>query len=605
MRSDFFSTLRNAVGVLSLVCTATVAHSDPQHAIAMYGEPELPPDFVSLPYANPDAPSGGKMVEANVGSFDSLNPFVQKGRTPWQTRYVIGETLMGRSLDEPFSLYGILAESIETGPNREWVEFVLRPEAEFSDGSPVTVEDVMWSYETLGTEGAGRYRGFWSKIETMEQTGPRSVKFTFNEDNRELALLAGMRPILQKAQFEGVDFAEDGPSMVPITSSPYVVSDFEYGRYVSFRRNPDYWGWDVVPFNKGLYNLDEYRIEYFGDETAAFEAIKTGLVNTTREFNVARWESQYDFAAVQSGEFVKEILTHSRPSGMTGLVMNTRRPQFQDWRVRDALIHAFNFEFVNEAMTGSQQDRITSYWSNSPLGMNHGPAEGRVRDFLMKYEDQLLPGALEGYSLPISDGSERNRSGVSAALAQFEAAGWTIQNGVLANSNGEPFTFEILLRSGASETASIVDMYVEALKRVGITPTVATIDSAEFTERTRANQFDMSYYRVGLSLSPGNEQYLYFGSEQADTGQRNMMGVKSPVVDGLIGEILGATVQSDFRAATHALDRVLMSGRYVIPFYQWNISRIAHDANLHHPEHTPLFGDWPGWQPQVWWYDEN
>ncbi len=587
---------------LSLV--AGLASAQPQHGIAMYGEPALPPDFVSLPYANPDAPTGGSLVQANVGSFDSLNPFVRKGSTPWQLRFLIGESLMGRSLDEPFSLYGILAETIETGPNREWVEFTLREEARFSDGSPVTVEDVMWSYETLGTVGHPRYLGFWDKVDTMEQTGPRSVRFTFNVEDRELALLAGLRPILKKAQWEGVDFAESTTEIVPIMSSPYVIDDFEAGRFISLRRNPDYWGADV-PFRVGTNNIDELRIEFFGDETAAFEAFKVGEVNTNREFNVARWDAQYDFSAAQSGDVVKSVLPHARPSGMTGFVMNTRRDQFADWRVRDAMIQIFNFEFINEAMTGSAQPRITSYWSNSPLGMSNGPAEGRVLEFLEPFAADFVPGTIEGYALPVSDGSERNRAGTAAALAQMEAAGWTVQDGVMKNAAGEPFTFEILLQTGASENQAIIDMYVESLARIGVTPTISVVDSAQVKERTDVYNFDMTYYRVGVSLSPGNEQFGYFGMDAADvTGGRNLMGVKSEAVDAMINRLLTSESQSDFVAAVKALDRVLTAGRFVIPIYQWNISRIAHAKELHYPEYIPIFGDWPGWQPDVWWYEE-
>ncbi|SFS10593.1 peptide/nickel transport system substrate-binding protein [Yoonia litorea] len=593
-----------ALGV-SLGILGTVAAAEPQHGIAMYGDPALPPDFVSLPYANPDAPQGGQIVTANVGTYDSLNPFIRKGRVPWQLRFFLGESLMGRSLDEPFSLYGVLAESIETGPNREWVEFTLRPEARFSDGSPVTVEDVMWSYETLGTVGHPRYRGFWDKIESMEQTGPLSVRFTFNTEDRELALLAGMRPILKKAQWEGVDFAESTTEVVPITSSPYVIDDFEPGRFLSLRRNPDYWGSDI-PFRRGTNNIDEVRLEFFGDETAAFEAFKVGEVNSNREFNVARWEQQYDFPAIQSGDVVKSVLPHARPSGMTGFVMNTRRDVFEDWRVRDAMMHIFNFEFINEAMTGSAQPRITSYWSNSPLGMSDGPAEGRVREFLEPFAAELIPGTLEGYTLPVSDGSERNRAGTAAALAQMEAAGWTVQDGVMSNAEGEPFTFDILLQTGASENQAIVDMFVESLGRIGVTPTISVVDGAQFKERTDVYDFDMTYYRRGVSLSPGNEQYGYYGAESADvTGGRNLMGVRSAAVDAMIGRLLTSESQDDFVAAVKALDRALTAGRYVIPIYQWNISRIAHAKELRYPEYIPIFGDWPGWQPDVWWYESE
>lgn len=605
MTAEFFSTHRTGAAALALVTMTGLAWAEPSHGIAMYGDPALPPDFVSLPYANPDAPTGGRIVTAEVGSFDSLNPYILKGSVPWQLTYFISQSLMGRSLDEPFSLYGVLAETIETGPNREWVEFTLRPEARFSDGSPVTVEDVIWSYETLGTVGHPRYLGFYSKVESIEQTGERSVRLTFNVEDRELALLAGIRPILQKAQWDGVDFAESGLDIIPITSAEYVVSDYEAGRFVELTRNPDYWGNDVVPFMNGVGNLDTVRLEFFGDETSAFEAFKTGEVNSNREFNVARWESQYDFPLVQSGDITLSVLPHERPSGMTGFVMNTRRDVFSDWRVREALITAFNFEFINEAMTGSAQPRITSYFSNSPLGMLPGPAEGRVLEFLERYSDALLPGAIEGYELPVSDGTERNRAGTARALELLEEAGWTVQDGTLKDAGGNDFAFDILLQSGASENQAIIDMYVQSLGRIGISPTVSTVDGAQFKERTDVYDFDMTYFRRGLSLSPGNEQYLYWGAENADSpGGRNLMGARSEAIDGLINLLLTSESGDDFLAATRALDRVLTSGRYVIPIYQWNISRIAHSTNLHYPETLPIFGDWPGWQPDVWWYEE-
>jgi peptide/nickel transport system substrate-binding protein len=598
--------LMGAVALVAAAMLGAAVAAQPSHGIAMYGEPALPPDFAAMPYVNPDAPVGGRIVEANVGSFDSLNPYIRKGNVPWQIRFHLNETLMARSLDEPFTLYGLLAESVETGPNREWVEFTLRPEARFSDGDPVTVEDVIWSFETLGTEGNPRYASLWTAIESIEQTGPRTVRITFNTDNRELALIAGMRPILKKAQWEGIDFAEEGDSLVPIGSAPYVIDDYELGRFVSFRRNPDYWGWGIVPFRTGTYNIDEYRLEFFGDETAAFEAFKAGIVTTQREFNVGRWDSQYDFPAVQQGEIVKSIIPHSRPSGMTGFVMNTRNPIFADWRVREAMIHAFNFEFINDTMTGGAQPRITSYFSNSPLGMTPGaPAEGRVRDFLDEYDD-LPPGALEGYALPVGDGTERNRANIAAALDLFEAAGWTVQDGVLKNGAGEAFTFGILLETGSSENQAIIDIYVQSLERLGITPTIQVVDSAQYKERTDAFEFDMTYFRRALSLSPGTEQYLYWGSAQAQTpGGRNLMGVESAAVDGLVDRLLTSDETEDFYAAAKALDRVLTAGRYVIPIYQWNISRIAHDANLHYPQDIPLFGDWTNWQPDVWWYEEG
>ncbi len=585
--------------------TPHIALSEPAHGIAMYGDPALPPDFVSLPYANAEAPKGGRIVQGEVGSFDSLNPHILKGRVPWQLRFLNYESLMGRSYDEPFTLYGLLAESVETDSERTWVEFTLREEARFSDGTPVTVEDVLWSYETLGTVGHPRYHGSWKKVASAEATGPRSVRFTFNEADRELALIAGLRPILKKAQWEGKDFAESGLDDIPITSAPYVIDDFEAGRFVSLRRNPDYWGKDV-PFRRGMANLDEIRMEFFADGTAMFEAFKAGILTTNRETSVQKWDTQYDFPAVQSGDMVKSVIPHARPTGIRGLVMNTRKPQFEDWRVREAMITAFNFEFINQTINGEEQPRITSYFSNSILGMDQGPATGRVKEFLDPFAADLPPGALEGYALPVSDGSERNRKNIRAALALMEEAGWSLDDGTLKNQAGETFGFDILLSSGATETQQIVDIFKAALERMGIDVSVTSVDSAEYKERTKVFDFDMTWYARGLSLSPGNEQNLYWGSDAADTeGSRNWMGVKSPAAEAMIDRLLTSASQDDFVAAVKALDRVMTSGRYVIPTWHSPISRLAHVKELKYPEALPMYGDWIGFQPDVWWYEEN
>lgn len=602
---DFFRSARPTIlAAIASVGWSGTSLAEPSHGIAMYGDPVLPPDFVSLPYANPNAPKGGRIVQGEVGSFDSLNPHILKGRVPWQLRFLAYESLMGRSYDEPFTLYGLLAESVETGPNREWVEFTLRPEAQFSDGSPVTVEDVLWSYETLGTVGHPRYHGSWNKVASAEAVGERSVRFTFNEPDRELALIMGMRPILKKAQWDGMDFADSGLDIIPISSAPYVIADFEPGRFVSLVRNPDYWGNDVS-FRRGTANLDEIRMEFFGDASVMFEAFKAGELNTMRESNAQKWDTQYDFPAMQSGQMVKSLIPHGRPTGIKGLVMNTRSDKFKDWRVREAMLHAFNFEFINQTLNAGASPRIESYFSNSELGMRDGPAEGRVRALLEPFAGDLLPGALDGYSLPASDGSERNRAGIRTATALLEEAGWTVQDGVMQNAAGTPFTFEIVLSSGANETQQIVDIFVGALSRLGITPTVTPVDSAQLKERTTAFDFDMTWYTRGLSLSPGNEQLLYWGIDAAETqGSRNWMGVKSPAIEAMVNEILNAASREDFVSATRALDRILTTGRYVLPVWYDPVSRLAHSAGLKYPQQTPVYGDWIGFQPDVWWFEE-
>ncbi len=605
MATQFIKKILTSTTVLALCLSGTIAFAEPKHGIAMYGEPDLPPDFVSLPYANPNAPKGGKIISGEGGTFDSLNPFIQKGSVPWQLRFVMAESLMGRSYGEPFTLYGVLAETIEVGPNREWAEFTLREGAKFSDGTPVTVEDVMWSYEKLGTEGHGRYASMWKQIETLEQTGPNSVKFTFNNDNRELALLLGMRPILKKAQWEGKDFTQSGFDQIPIGSSPYVISDFKPGSFVEFKRNPDYWGKDV-PFMRGQANLDAIRWEFFADSSLVIEAFKAGELNTHREFNVQTWDDQYNFPAIERGDVIKSIIPHQRPSGMTGFAMNTRLPQLQDWRVRQALIEAFNFEYINEVQTGSQQSRITSYYSNSVLGMKDGAATGKVAELLAPFADELLPGALEGYEFPQTNGTQNDRKSTRRALGLFEEAGWTVQDGVMKNADGTPFTFEILLQVGDDENQSIIDTYVTALGQLGITPTVTVVDRPQYRERSDRFDFGMTNFRRGLSLSPGNEQKGYWGSEAATTeGSRNIIGIQSKAVDTLIDTMLSSASKEDFLAATHALDRVLTSGRYVIPIYQWNISRVAHTKELKYPETLPIYGDWIGWQPDVWYWEDK
>jgi peptide/nickel transport system substrate-binding protein len=601
--SKIFRWAQGAGIGIALAALGQTAHAD-SHGIAMYGQPALPPDFVSLPHANPDAPKGGRIVFGESGGYDSLNPFILKGAAPAGVSLLTVETLLGRSYDEPFTLYGVLAESVVTDEARSFVEFTLREAAKFSDGSPVTVDDVIWSFEKLGTEGNPRYAAAGSKIAASEQTGPRTVRFTFNTVDRELPLILGLRPILKRAQWEGKDFTASTLE-APIGSGPYIVGSFEPGRFISFTKNPDWWGADL-PFYRGQHNFDEVRYEYFGDGGVVFEAFKAGEITTYRETNPVKWDQNYDFPAVTAGDIVKSEIPHGRPSGIEGLVFNTRKPIFADWRVREALIQAFNFELVNRTLNGGAYPRITSYFSNSALGMEPGtPATGRVAELLEPFKADLLPGALDGYTLPVTDGTEANRAGVRAATDLLEQAGWTVQDGLLKDAAGTPFAFEIVLVNGADDMIGVATIYVEALKRLGIDARVTTIDSAQYKERTTAYDFDMTHYIRSLSLSPGNEQTLYWGSAGVtEPGTRNWMGMNSPAAEAMIQTLLTATDPADFTAATQALDRVLTTGRYVIPIWYSDVSRLAHAKQLHYPERLPLYGDWLGFQPEVWWYEE-
>lgn len=605
MTTNFFRVLERIIATCMVILWAGIAPAEPQHGISMYGTPDLPPDFVSLPYTRPDAPKGGRITLGNTGGFDSLNPFVRKGTVPWQLSFFTHESLMGRSWDEPFTLYGLLAESIEVPDDRSWVEFKLREEAKFSDGSPVSVDDVIFTYELLGTEGHPKYHSLARQIDSIAQTGPRTVRIDFNTDNRELALLAGMRPILSRAQWQDRDFANAPLVDIPLGTGPYVVSDYEAGRFVQLMRNPDYWG-AQIPFRRGTHNFDAIKLDFYGDAAVLFEAFKGGDISALREFNTEKWVTQYDFPAINRGDIVKTEIAHQKPSGMTGFVMNTRKPPFDDWRVREAMIQAFNFEYINDTLTGGAQPRITSYFSNSSLAMHTGPADAAVSARLAPFASSLLPDTLEGYELPKTDGSARNRKGIRKAMALLAEAGWSPQDGVMRNADGQPLKFSILLSQNSSENIAIADLYLAALTRLGIDASIETTDSAQYTARTNTFDFDITIYRRALSLSPGNEQRFYWGSEAADQpGSRNWMGAASPAIDGMIEAMLSATDETDFNAAVRALDRVLTSGRYVIPFWQFTTGQIAHVKEMKHPDILPIYGDGPNFMPEVWWYDPS
>lgn len=596
----------SAVAVALGLCLApALAGAEPRHAIAMYGEPALPPDFVALPYANPDAPKGGTIVFGETGGFDSLNPYILKGRAPWAVQTLVFEALMARNWDEPFTLYGLLAESIDVGEGRDWVEFTLRGQARFSDGSPVTVGDVIWSMETLAQKALPRYSNAWGKVSKVEAVGERSVRFTFSEPDSELPLIIGLRPVLKKSDWEGRDFAESS-LRVPVGSGPYRIGAFEPGRFVSFERDPDWWGRDL-PINRGLQNFDTVRYEYFTDAGVLFQAFTAGELSVFREQNPQRWASEYDFPAVTSGAVLKAEIPHGRPAGMEGFVFNTRRPIFQDWRVREALLLAFNFEFVNQTLNGGVFPRRASYFANSRLGMGTGPAEGAARALLEPFAGDLPPGALEAYALPASDGSRRNRANMRKAMRLLEEAGWTAEGGTLRDASGAPFEFEILAQSGqatlsAGQVEAIANLYVDALRQLGIAARVKLVDQAQFNERRNVYDYDMIVAGWAMTLSPGNEQTLYWGSGGVTApGTRNYPGVDSPAAEAMIARLLATTDEAGFVATAQALDRALMAGRYVIPFWFSDVSRIAYRRDLRFPERLPVYGDWTGWLPEVWW----
>ncbi len=590
----------SVAALAALLACAVPGLAQPAHGIAMHGEPALARDFAHLPHANPDAPKGGRFIIGAVGGFDSLNPWILRGRAPAEIRAHTVESMLGRNWDEPFALYGLLAESVETPPDRSWVEFTLRPEARFSDGAQVTVDDVVHSMEMLARDGRPSFRSVWNKVATIEPRGPLTVRFTFAEPDREAPLILGLAPVFKKAQWEGRDFAE--PSLEPIIGSgPYVVGEFEPGRFLTLARDTVYWG-RHLPFNAGRNNVDEIRVEYFRDGQAQFDALKAGIINFFRETDPVRWAEGYDFPAAVEGAIRRAEIPHQRPTGMYGFVFNARRPLFADIRVRRALTLAFNFEWINETMFNGAYARIGSYFDNSPLA-HAGAAEGREREILAPFADSLPPGALDAaHEPPSAEGDQRNRRNLRLAAQLLEEAGWVVTGGALRNARGEPFAFEILLASSAEER--IAGVFRDALAQLGIDAAVRTVDQAQHQARLNDYDFDMIVNRWGLSLSPGNEQRFYWGrSGVTMPGTRNYMGVDSAAVEAAIDALLLATDPGDFAAAARALDRALSAGNHVIPFWHAPESWIAHAAALRHPVRLPLYGDWIGWAPEMWWFD--
>jgi peptide/nickel transport system substrate-binding protein len=612
MTSPSTARLRALAAALVLAAAPAIGQprgpSGPVHGIAMYGAPALPPDFVALPYANPDAPQGGRLVLPEIGSFDSLNPYVQRGTAPWGVGLLTVEPLMARSWDEPFTLYGLLAESVETDADRSYVAFTLRPEARFSDGSPVTVEDVIWSFETLGTRGHARFRAAWGRVAAIAATGPQTVRIDFTTPDRELPLIMGLRPVLQRAQFDegagGLRF-EDGGMTPVIGSGPYVVASAEPGRQITFRRNPDWWARDL-PVVTGLHNFDEIRWDYFGDQAIAFEAFKAGHLSVWREQNPARWADSYEFPAVRDGRVVLRQIPHGRPTGIDGFVINTRRAPFDDWRLREALIGLFDFARANTLVTGGVLPRIASPFGNSPLAHAPGtPAEGREGELLAPFADTLPPDTLTGWALPPTGGSDTRRA-QRAAGRLLDAAGWEPDaRGQRRNAAGEALALTLLLPQGQTVLQTVATTYIESLQEAGIDARLEVIDPAQYVLRTQSYDFDLTHMLRLNSLSPGYEQVLYWGSEGREApGTRNLAGLAEPAIDAMIRTLVETDDPETFIAAARALDRVVMATRALIPLWFSPYSRLAHDARLAYPARLPLYGDWTGFLPEVWWQAE-
>lgn len=557
----------------------------PQHGISMHGDLKYPADFTHFDYTNPEAPKGGSVTRAAIGTFDNFNPFIIKG-TAADGVGLIYDTLMSQAEDEPFSEYGLLAKSVTMPEDRRWVEFELRPEARFSDGKPVTAEDVVFTFNALRKFNPF-YGAYYADISAIKALSPHRVRFEFADtQNRELPLIVGQVPILPKHYWENRTF--DAVNLdIPVGSGPYSIKSFEAGRSVTFARNKSYWGKDL-PVNKGRYNFDQIKYDYYGDSTVALEAFKAGDYDFRLENTAKAWATAYTGSNFDSGKIIKQALPNHNPTGMQAFVMNTRRDLFKDPKVRQALGYAFDFEWTNKNLFYGAYTRTNSYFSNSEMAATELPTVDE-KALLEKIKDKVPPQVFtQVYKAPKTRGDGNIRPQLRKAFALLREAGWSMKNGVLTNADGKPFRFEILLVQ--KEFERVVQPFISNLKRLGIQADIRLVDASQFINRKRQFDYDMMVWSFGQSNSPGNEQRDFWYSTSADQpGSSNVIGIKNPAVDYLVDRIIQAKDRRSLVIACRALDRVLQWNYYVIPQYHTTKWRIAYWNKFERPKTMPLY----------------
>ena len=582
---------------LILLLAAGGARAAASEGMSLFGELKYSSGFTHFDYTNPQAPKGGTMRFSAIGTFDTLNPFVINGVSA-EGIGLIFDTLSAASEDEPASEYGLVAKSIDLAPDRLSVLYTLRKAARFHDGTPMTPDDVIWTFNTLRAKGLPMYRSYYSDVTKVVAEGDRGVRFYFKSaKNRELPQIIGEMPVLSKAYWSKRDF-EKTTLDPPLGSGPYTIQSLDPGHSITYRRVADYWGADL-PVDKGRYNVDTIRYDYYRDATIALEAFKAGQYDVRQENSSKDWATGYDCPALRAGLIKKEQIPNELPSGMQGFGYNLRRPMFQDWRVRKALAYAFDFEWSNKNLFYGAYQRTRSYFDNSELAAT-GVPKGQELAILDEFRGQI-PDAVftTEYNPPKYDGSGNIRSGLEKALKLLMEAGWTFKGEQLVNAKtGQPFAFEILLDNPQFER--IVLPFVQNLRRMGITARVRTVDPAQYERRMETFDYDMTVVLFPESLSPGNEQREYWGSQAADQqGSRNVLGVKSKVIDALIEELIRAPDRASLVAHTRALDVVLQYGYYVIPNFHLAAFRVAYWDKFRRPAISPKYA--LGFN--TWWVD--
>ncbi|HEU0216719.1 MAG TPA: extracellular solute-binding protein [Stellaceae bacterium] len=590
-----------AISLAALFVLATIgaAQAVVTYGMSLYGEYKYPPNFTHFDYANPDAPKGGAMRLSSIGTYDTLNPFVIKG-VPAAGISQTFDTLMVRSEDEAATDYPLIAESADLAPDRTSVVYNLNPNAKFHDGSPITPADVVWSFETLRDKGAPMYRFYYGDVTKVEVLGDHAVKFHFkNGDNRELPAILSEMPVLSKAYWSGRDF-EKTTLEPPLGSGPYKIEAVDPGRSITYRRVADYWARDL-PVNKGRFNVDTIRYDYYRDGTVALEAFKAGAYDIRPENSSKSWSTGYDGPALRDGLIKKITIPNNNPAAMQGFIYNLRRPLFQDPRVREALIYAFDFEWSNANLFYGAYTRTRSYYDNSELAAT-GVPQGEELKILEPFRGQVPDEVFtKEYNPPKYDEKFTIRDGLRRALTLLKEAGWTFKGEQLVNDKtGQPFQFEFLNDDPQIERVALP--FIQNLKRLGITANLRTVDVSQYEQRMQNFDYDMTVSVIAQSLSPGNEQREFFGSAAADNpGSQNLMGIKSKVIDQLIEELITSPTRADLVAHVHALDRVLQYGYYLVPQYHLGSYWVAYWDKFRRPETSPRYA--PGLE--TWWVDTS
>lgn len=586
-----------------LLCAAILAgsqpvaaESGPQHALAMHGAPAYPADFTAFGYVNPDAPQGGRLTLSLAGTYDSFNPFIVRGSAPGFIRNMVVESLMVRGYDEPFTLYGLLAQTVETDATGSFVAFTLDPRARFSDGHPVTVEDILFSYELLRDKGRPNYRLYYGKVAQAEKISERVVRFTFETPDRELPLIMGLMPILARHATDPATFS-DTSLTPPLGSGPYSISRSDTGSSVTLARRTDYWA-DGLPVVRGFYNFTEVRFDYFRDANTEFEAFKRHLVDARFESDPTRWQTGYDFPAVKTGAVITEVIPTGLPKPHYALVFNTRRALFADLRVRRAINELFDFPWIDRSFYHGLYARTVGFFDGSELSAVGRPASDAERHLLAPFNNEIRPEVMAGtYLPPTADGTGRDRRKLAAALDLFAQAGWEVRAGKLVSRDSTtPFSFEIMVTTREQERLCLI--FASQLARAGIDARVRMVDAVQFDARRSSFDFDMMPFIWHQSLSPGNEQAFYFGSAAASTpGSRNYMGMRSPAADALTAALIDAKDRAGLVAAARALDRVMISGAYGVPLFHAPGQWLARWATIARPTRPSLYGT----MPETWW----